>query len=38
MKFIGNDYKTISAEELRKRASSENVPKPLLVSVRSGAA
>lgn len=38
MKYIGKDYKEITTEEFRKRASAESVPKPLLVSVRSGAA
>jgi len=37
-KFIGEDYAKISLEEVRKRAGSDKVPTPLLVSVRSGAA
>jgi len=37
-KFIGEDYAKITLEEVRKRAASDSVPTPLLVSVRSGAA
>lgn len=37
-KYLGDDYKTVSAEEFKKRAASDKVPNVLLVSVRSGAA